>query len=240
MSLLNLDPDFLVHLCPIDSFVRLGPTLSLKRQGPSWNDSASLVTMAEVALALKICVVALRSVSLVGLNRRETDAKQDQNKQHIDSDYNGFPQLSMFFSDHAVEVLLNRRLLLGIWWRFIHKSQIRFSKSGVKSGKDIPHLRMWPLYPMVLRRDWYGRGREWGSEGSQKKLLQILMYWTYCWGGWLSSFRDKNFNRGFPDQKLNLLVYSWAGSHRWDVLRSKKMTGRRPTSLGHSDLSNIH
>ena len=71
--------------------------------------------MAEVALALKICVVALRFVSLVGLNRRETDAKQDQNKQHIDSDYKGFPQLSMFFSDHAVEVLLNRRLLLGIW-----------------------------------------------------------------------------------------------------------------------------
>ena len=64
----------------------------------------------------------------------------------------------------------------------------------------------------------------------------------YCWCGWLSSFRDKNFNRGFPDQKLNLLVsfYSWAGSHRWDMLRSKKMTGRRPTSLGHSDHSNNH
>ena len=59
--------------------------------------------MAEVALALKICLV-VASICWAGLNRRETDAKQDKNKQH---------ELSMFFSDHAVEVLLNSLLFLG-------------------------------------------------------------------------------------------------------------------------------
>ena len=122
---------------------------------------------------------------------------------------------------------------------FIHKSQIRFSKSGVKSGSRTYHISGCDRFTRwYYGGDWYGRGREWGSVGSQKSCTSWCIE-CIVEGGWLSSFRDKNFNRGFPDQKLNLLVSFW-GSHRWDMLRSKKMTGRRPTSLGHSDHSNIH
>ncbi len=119
---------------------------------------------------------------------------------------------------------------LRIWWMLIHKSQIRF----FRSGKDIPHLWMWPFYPMVLWRDWYGRGREWGSKGSQSTAVFISWF--------VLSIREVNL-RDFLRKFSKLLVSSiresqvMGGSDKKnpESLRSKKMTGRRPTSLGHLD-----